>query len=76
MLIKIPDEVCKCDCHKDGQEVFCSCFSPECCEFICKKYINEDGSFDEERYNALVKEKAMRIVRGGINDSKRTKRTT
>jgi len=42
--------VCMCDCHKDGTDI--REFIP-CCGWYRQKYINEDGTFDEERLLAL-----------------------
>jgi len=42
--------VCMCDCHKDGSQLHH--FMP-CCSLTYKKYINADGTLDEERLLAL-----------------------
>lgn len=46
------ENICKCDCHQDGQMVFD--FFP-CCQLCSFHYINRDGTVDMERYSALLK---------------------
>lgn len=45
---------CTCMCHQDG---FQTMHIMPCCEFTYEKYINQDGSIDNERYNKLINEK-------------------
>jgi len=42
--------VCMCDCHKDGSGVM---HVVGCCRLTYRKYINEDGTLDEDRLLAL-----------------------
>lgn len=52
-VIKAESEkkVCSCTCHQDG---WTSMHFMACCNFTYDKYINEDGTFDKKRYQALV----------------------
>jgi hypothetical protein len=44
-------EPCGCSCHTDGVSIFCSCFVP-CCDNDNAKYRDENGTLDEERFEA------------------------
>jgi len=44
-------KICTCDCHKKGNAVM---HFAACCDLTYEKYINEDGSIDEESYEILV----------------------
>lgn len=64
---KVP---CVCACHIDGTNVVCSCWM-DCCSHVGEKYRGSNGSFDEERFKAVV-ERAKRHqawvmeTRGGV----------
>lgn len=45
-------EICNCECHTNGMMVM-HCFP--CCEYCYEKYINEDGTLNEEKYQKLIK---------------------
>ena len=45
--------ICHCLCHIDEVNVFCSCWI-QCCVHEQKKYFDEDGSFDINRFGELI----------------------
>lgn len=47
MIIFQEKEICSCPCHKEGFSIM-HCMP--CCDFTYNTYINEDGTFNEERY--------------------------
>lgn len=45
-------EICKCPCHVKGSAIM---HMFPCCDFTYKKYLNEDGSFDQVAYDEAMK---------------------
>lgn len=46
------EKICTCPCHIKGSAIM---HMFDCCRLTYKKYMNEDGSFDQEAYNEILK---------------------
>lgn len=45
------DKICKCRCHTKDMKVM---HFRACCNYTYEKYLNTDGSFDQDAYDKIV----------------------
>lgn len=55
------DVICKCPCHRKHMMML---HMFPCCKLSYKKYLNDDGSFDQVAYDALTREKENEHLSG------------
>ena len=62
-------EICECECHKKGQTIM---HFMACCELTYEKYLNEDGSLDNNEYALALGRR--RDFLNGTSNSKRARK--